>query len=329
MLREWTGRLGALGRRQLMAVGAAFASLLLIAGVGGFALVREAADDTVDAYLAKAGLTGKRELRIGVFTDEPLMALRDPAKPSSSLISDYTGFDIELARQLGRYLGFDEANLIMVPTEVQNRAQDLSEGRVDVIIASYSMTKERESEVDFAGPYLMTKPEVLMRADRAPARLTLRELGAMSAKVCTTGSSTSENALRANGIAGFDGVARATDCVNGLRSGRYDAFMLDKTVLYGFQQKYPELRIVDLVFGQSESYAIAVADGNEPLRVLVGNFLYDSYQRGEQGAWAQAWRASFAAVVKERARQPRPRDVAVQLSDYNDRYEDERSAGGR
>ncbi|GGK22836.1 hypothetical protein GCM10010124_14230 [Pilimelia terevasa] len=327
MRHGWTVWRRRWSRRQWLSVGAAAAALLLVGGVGGFVLLRGPAQDTVDHYRVLAGIADRRVLRIGVFADEPLMAYRDPTKPNSTQIEDYAGFDIELARNLGRYLGFDEASLVLRPTEVQNRAQDLSEGRVDIIIASYSMTRQREDEVDFAGPYLMTKPEVLMRAAEAPQRITFNQLRERRRPMCTTGSSTSEDALRSRGITNVDGVATANECVEGLLRKKYDAFVLDRTVLAGFQETRPGLRIVDLVFGQSESLGIAVEDGNEALRTLVNNFLFDSYERGVHGAWARAWQVTFAKVIKEETRQPRPRGVTVRLRDYNDRYKDGRQAG--
>jgi hypothetical protein len=52
---------------------------------------------------------------------------------------------------------------------------------VDIVVAGYSMTKEREAEdVDFAGPYLLTSPEVPVRAPNAPRQITmstLRDIG--------------------------------------------------------------------------------------------------------------------------------------------------------
>jgi len=313
MLRDVLAGLRRLDRRGQVAVGASFCALLLIGGVAGWTSLRGKPDDTVMAYIIKAGLDKKRELLVGVFPDEPLMSYRDPsASPDSHRIEDYSGFDVEMARALGQYLGFRDANLIMIPTEVQDRARDLNEGRIDVAIASYSMTDEREKEVDFAGPYMRTQPEVLMRADSKVTHLSFRDLGEMGARICTTGSSTSEAAMLAKGIHGYDGVNRAKICVDGLRSGKYDAFVLDEAVLAGYKHMYPTLKIVDLVFDQTEYYAIAVANDNEPLRILVQNFLLDSLHKGDDGAWKQAWNKTLGQVLVNQI-QPKPVKLTVIL----------------
>jgi glutamate transport system substrate-binding protein len=262
------------------------------------------AGPSVDDYLKQAGMADRHELKIGIFDKAPLMALA--RKPDATRFADYEGFDIEIARALAAYLGFDESEVLLKVTEVQNRAVYLNDGVVDIVVASFSMTEEREEhEVDFAGPYLRTQPEVLVRKDFGRDRLTFRELADMGRKVCTTGSSTSDDLLRANNVKDFDGLAASSDCADGLRKGTYDAFVLDEAVLAGYADA--GLRMADLISSQTEEYGIAVANHNEPFRQVVGNFLMDSYERGSQGAWQRAWDRTIGKVLRPRG-QPKPND---------------------
>ncbi|GAA2527871.1 transporter substrate-binding domain-containing protein [Pilimelia columellifera] len=318
MVGELSTAVRRLTRRQVAAATAAATALLVVAALSGWTLLRRDDGNTVEAYIARSSLAEQRELRIGVFGDEPLLSYRDPAKPDSDRLEDYSGFDIEMARRLGAYLGFRPASVKLAPTQVQNRARDLNEGLVDIVIANYSMTPERELEVDFSGPYLRTMPEVLMRAKDAPPSITFQALGGMAGRICTTGSSTSEAALNRKGIRQVDGVGQAQECVRGLLNGKYDAFVLDEVVLAGFRKSHPQLALVDLVFDQAEYYGIAVANGNAELKTLVDNFLLDSYERGDNGAWHQAWSGTLGQVVRRQQVQPRP-VVSVKLRDYNDR----------
>src|SRR5581483_1824455 len=158
-------------RRTLVNVCAAVAALVLVVGVVINAVVG-GDDDTVHSYLKHSGIAGRAELRIGVFPDEPLMSYRRPDRPNSTKLADYSGFDVEIARSLARYLGYNEDAVQLIETQVQDRERNLADNRVDIVIASYSITEERKQRVAFAGPYLPTQPEVLMRAAEAPERIT-------------------------------------------------------------------------------------------------------------------------------------------------------------
>jgi glutamate transport system substrate-binding protein len=194
--------------------------------------------------------------------------------------------------------------VLVKPTEVQNRSVYLNNGDVDIVVASFSINDLRErDEVDFAGPYLRTQPEVLVRKDFGRDQLTFRDLAEMGRKVCTTGSSTSDDLLKKNNVEDFFGVADSADCVDGLRNGKYDAFVLDEAVLAGFASA-GDLKIADLVSAQTEEWGIAVANHSEFLRQVVGNFLMDSYDRGAQGPWQRAWDRTLGKVLQSRS-QPR------------------------
>ena len=314
--------------RPRVAVIAAVLALLLVAVV---AIVRLTAsdDDTVDAYIARSGLKGHSRLRVGVFNDQPLLGYAEDK--TSTRLADHEGFDTEVARYLAAYLGYSEESVELVDTQVQNRNRDLDNGRVDVVIASFSMTDEREKEVDFAGPYLRSQPEVLMRANdpRSSGSLSFRELSEMGKHLCTVGSSTSDSALRERQNNGFEGAGASGGCVQGLLDGTFDAFMLDDVVLAGYEDQYHDkLKMADLVFDQKEDYGIAVRNGDEALRQVIGNFLWDSYERGDNGAWQRAWNKTLGRVLKDDRPQPEPRPYK-RLRDYRDRIRSSGPLGGR
>ena len=70
--------------------------------------------------------------------------------------------DIYFANRLGEDLGVD---VNFVSTEAANRIEYLQTGKVDVILANFTVTDERAEEVDFALPYMNVSLGVVSRDD--------------------------------------------------------------------------------------------------------------------------------------------------------------------
>ena len=75
---------------------------------------------------------------------------------------EYQGYDVYYARRLGEDLGVD---VNFVSTEAANRIEYLQTGKVDVILANFTVTPERAEEVDFASPYMNVSLGVVSKDD--------------------------------------------------------------------------------------------------------------------------------------------------------------------
>lgn len=64
------------------------------------------------------------------------------------------GFDVALAESLAEYFGFTPE---YVPISRKDRIEDLATGKDDIklVIDNFSITPEREGQIDFAGPYFV------------------------------------------------------------------------------------------------------------------------------------------------------------------------------
>ena len=83
-------------------------------------------------------------INIGVFSDKNPFGYVDEN-------GDYQGYDVYFANRIGEDLGV-EVNF--VSTEAANRIEYLQTGKVDVILANFTVTPQRAEEVDFALPYM-------------------------------------------------------------------------------------------------------------------------------------------------------------------------------
>ena len=95
------------------------------------------------------------EINIGVFSDKNPFGYVDEN-------GEYQGYDIYFANRLGEDLGVD---VNFVSTEAANRIEYLQTGKVDVILANFTVTDERAEEVDFALPYMNVSLGVVSRDD--------------------------------------------------------------------------------------------------------------------------------------------------------------------
>lgn len=109
-----------------------------------------------------ADIRNKRELVCGVLgTDEP-MSFIDPA--TRSLV----GYDVDLCRAVAKKIGVSSK---VKQLAVAARIPELQQGRVDILAATLTHTKEREAVVDFSLNTFITGQKLMVRRDSGITKL--------------------------------------------------------------------------------------------------------------------------------------------------------------
>lgn len=299
-------------RRALTAV-----SLTVMLVLVGAATCTERAEpkESVESLRAKSPtLRDKKRLRIGVRESVPLMGYRDPST------NERSGFEIELARAMAAELGFTEDKIEWVTVStVPDRISALQNNRADMILANLSMTEEREKLVDFAGPYMLVPQAVMVRRDRTKPLETIADLRRPGVRVCTGTGSTSEKALIAKGITP-EPVDSNTQCLDGLRSKKYDAYSTDLPILAGFlAAEKNTLEILDLTIADfEERIGVAVPNGDWAMRDLVAYFL-NRWQQGREGSspWLHAYDSTIGQILNRKYRSQPRIDNPPELADHD------------
>ena len=234
----------------------------------------------------EAGITGKRELLVGVIGDIPGISSCD------FKAGQCQGFDIDIAYLVAADLGFrnNEVRFVMVENEDRPKMRGRDGDRfvsVDLVIASYSITDDREklSNVSFSAPYLRTEQSVITRRDHPK----VDSLGDLEGKpVCTLTTSTSGEPAREARVR-LTGKNRISDCIPGLLSGEYDAVTTDAAMLAGFVAMDPDHLIHhDIGLANEEQWGINTG-GNEALRTLVNLSLCRSRYVPQDRRWEDAF----------------------------------------
>src|SRR5262249_45473634 len=153
-------------------------------------------------------------------------------------------------------LGVPEDKIEFVTTVSQNREPFIQQGKVDLVVASYTINDERKKKVSFAGPYYVAGQDLLVRADDS----SITGPDSLSGKkVCSASGSTSAKRLKETYVPKgaklqeFDAYSK---CVAALLGGSVDAVSTDDIVLAGYAaQNAGKLKVVGKPFS-TERYGI-------------------------------------------------------------------------
>ena len=151
-----------LTRRKSLLVAASAALALSLSACGGSSStttnppVAEKPSFAADSTMAKLASAGK--ITIGTKFDQPLFGQKGlDGKP--------VGFDVEIGKLMAAKLGIPADKIEWVETVSANREQFIKQGKVDMIVATYTINDKRKAEVDFAGPYYEAGQALMVNKD--------------------------------------------------------------------------------------------------------------------------------------------------------------------
>lgn len=220
------------------------------------------------------------EITIGVKFDQPGIGFKGATDDIP------VGFDIEMGKILAGSLGIAPEDVDWVETISDNREPFLQSGEVDLVIASYSITDDREKIVGQAGPYYTTGQQLLVAADNDDIK-TVDDL--QGKEVCSvTGSTSLDNVEEAGAVPrGFDTYSQ---CRDQILDGTVDAMTTDGSILLGYVAENPdELKVVGPEFSE-ENYGVGYSK-DEP---DMCGWITDTIGAAEDdGTWAEAFEATL------------------------------------
>ena len=214
-------------------------------------------------------------INIGVFSDKNPFGYVDEN-------GDYQGYDVYFANRLAKDLG---VKVNFVSTEAANRIEYLQTGKVDIILANFTVTEERAQEVDFALPYMNVALGVVSREDNVIKSL---DNWNKDDSIIVISGTTAETYLTENypdiPLQKFDSYATAKEA---FQNGTSVAWANDNTevIAFALQNKGYTVGISEL--GNKDTIAPAVTKGNDSLREWINseietlgqeNFFHKDYE---------------------------------------------------
>jgi glutamate transport system substrate-binding protein len=226
-------------------------------------------------------IVGKQTLRIGVKADQPGLGLRLPD-------GKFAGFDVDVALYIAAKLGVRPDHVTFVPVTSATRETALENGSVDMVIATYSITPERETKVTFGGPYYVAHQDTMVRAGDTAIH-SVRDLG--GERLCAVaGSNSWKRVTEELGIqAVLVSAPSYSACVTMLVDRKADAVSTDDLILAGFAvSEGPAVRIVNEPFSY-ERYGIGIKKGDLSGCEAVNRAVSQMYLDGTAAALLRKW----------------------------------------
>ncbi len=184
-------------KKVVASVSAAALGVAALAGCGSSSEQPAAkADSTASEASAQTGDENKiyrtldeikesGKVNIGVFSDKNPFGYVDEN-------GAYQGYDVYFAERIGKDLGVE---INYVSTEAASRVEYLETGKVDIVLANFTVTEERAQKVDFALPYMNVALGVVSHEDNV-----IEDLSQISAddQVIVISGTTAETYLEKN-----------------------------------------------------------------------------------------------------------------------------------
>jgi polar amino acid transport system substrate-binding protein len=189
---------------------------------------------------------------IGVFSDKAPFGYVDAG-------GGYQGYDVYFAERLAKDLG---VKVEYKSVEPASRVEFLETGKVDVILANFTVTPERAEKVDFALPYMKVSLGVV-----SPDSALITDVEQLKGKTLIVAKGTTADSFFTAKypevkLLKFD---QYTETFNALLDRRADAFSTDNTEVLAWALQNPGYTVGIPSLGGLDTIAPAVAKGNSTL----------------------------------------------------------------
>ncbi|MGN0654163.1 MAG: cysteine ABC transporter substrate-binding protein [Oscillospiraceae bacterium] len=258
---------------------------LLTAGLTGCASANGNQNGAAQSFRTVDEIKESGKIVIGVFSDKAPFGYVDEN-------GKYQGYDVYFAERIAKDLGVE---VEYVSTDPASRVEYAATGKVDIILANFTVTEERAQQVDFALPYMKVKLGIV-----SPDSALITDVEQLKGKqLIVVKGTTAETYFEKNypeiTLQKYDEYA---DAYNALLDGRGDAFSTDNTEVLAWAIKNPGFTVGIDALGNADTIAPAVQKGNTTLL----NWLNEEIENlGKENFFHADYEATLAEVYGDAA----------------------------
>ena len=209
-------------------------------------------------------------LRVGVNTDSRSFAFYNEK-------GELQGYDIDLSRRIAEHLLGSGENVKFIPVTPSSRLLKISTGEVDIVIATMTITPQREEIIEFSNPYDVAGQAILVRNSSKISSMS--DLSGLNVGVIwgTTAEKNMNNLVPSANILGFKSYHGA---YKALKSGRIEAITSDDTILSRFALEDNQVTLLPKRYSR-EPYGIGFKKGKgaDKLKNSLNDAIYDLKQK--------------------------------------------------
>ena len=254
--------------KRILLATTAVAALAVVAATMGLAqptaTAGPVAADAAEATLPRlpADIANRKRFIIGVKCDTPPFGYLDVRGKNA-------GVDVEIAKWFARYAFGREQRLTFVCAPTALREPLLTNGRVDLVISTFTYTADRDTRIDFSRAYFKASGRLLVKNNSSIN--TLADI--RGKRVATTSGSVYDRWMKrcftSTEVVVTDSVTNAIIAFN---QGRADAVMFDDSSLALIAATDPNAKMTNDIFLEGP-YGIGIRQGDVQLKRWVDSRL--------------------------------------------------------
>ena len=251
------------------------ATAILVLLTLAFSVMTTAAAESGKVYRTLDEIKESGKINIGVFSDKNPFGYVDEN-------GEYQGYDVYFANRIGEDLGI---SVNFVSTEAANRVEYLETGKVDIILANFTVTAERAEKVDFALPYMNVALGVVSPESRVIRDLS--EIGAEDQVIVISGTTAEDYLIKNNPEIKLQKYDTYANAKTALENGNAVAWANDNTEVIAFALENEGYEVGIPSLGSQDTIAPAVSKGNDTLLTWINeeiialaeeNFFHADYE---------------------------------------------------
>lgn len=256
-------------RRNFLALATTAAAGFLLAG-GGLTLFGCAPSDDI--------------LRVGTKIDVPGFGFQNPAT------GRLEGLEVDIARELARRVKGSEEALELTGVNVTTRGAMIDNGTLDAVLATFSITPERQLSYAFSRPYYVDHLGILVKKDAGFNTFSSLDGANIGVALSATSKRTLQEAAEQERMTlSFSEYATYPEIKIALVAGRVDAFSVDQSILNGYVDDQTMLLPVTLA---PQSYGVASSLDNPALAQAIDTAIGAMAEDGTLAQLKQKWNVS-------------------------------------
>jgi polar amino acid transport system substrate-binding protein len=201
----------------------------------------------------------------------------------NALTGNLEGSDIDIVRQIADAIFGDPDRVQYVVLNIADRATAVAKGQVDIVVNTFTITCERQKQVEFSAPYMAVSQRLMV-----PRGSGVREVEDLAGRrVCTSRGSTTEGVLRKFGLDVLS-LTGIPDCVLEMQRGRVAAVSSDDVILAGLAAQDPNTEVVGRAL-DSARIGVGIRPGEPDLVRFVNGVLEAARADGSLAASNRRW----------------------------------------